>query len=320
MSWLINYRYRKSITISRSSGAVTNYQMKLLIGESSGATGESVDCGGKCLSTFNDLRFTTSDGTTLLDYWIESITGTTPNQLATVWIEFNSIGTDDTTFYMYYGNTEASSYSNGADTFILFDDFERGLDGDAIGGFWNPVVGNQDYAYISTAQKYNGLRSGRFQHNKNIYTINITGSELRSVMWWAYKNDGAAVTMAHGDANTGSYIKWDIDEKIYYYNGSVWVDSTGVASHSTWHKFELNNYNYTSKTNDIWIDDVKKVIGAAHAVISNMQNKFLFEGRIDGYDQYIDCLCVRNWRATEPSWGTWGIEEQSIKYQILVCM
>lgn len=121
MTWLSGWHYRKSITLSRASGAVSNHQMRLLIGESSGTTGEDVDCGGLCLSTFNDLRFTASDGTTLLDFWIESITGTTPNQLATVWIKFNSIGTSATTFYMYYGKTGANSYSSGIDTFIFFD-------------------------------------------------------------------------------------------------------------------------------------------------------------------------------------------------------
>ena len=119
MAWLSGYNYRKSITLSRASGAVSNYQMKLLLGESSGATGEDVDCGGYCLSSFNDLRFTSSDGTTLLDYWIESISGTTPNQLATVWIEFDSIGTGATTFYMYYGNSGASAVSNGTNTFEI---------------------------------------------------------------------------------------------------------------------------------------------------------------------------------------------------------
>jgi hypothetical protein len=72
---LTGWPYRKSITLSRASGAVTNYQMKLLVGESSGATGEDVDCGGLCATDFDDLRFTKSDGTTLLDYWIESISG-----------------------------------------------------------------------------------------------------------------------------------------------------------------------------------------------------------------------------------------------------
>ena len=47
MAWLSGWGYRKSVTLARASGAVTNYQMKLLVGESSGATGEDVDCGGK---------------------------------------------------------------------------------------------------------------------------------------------------------------------------------------------------------------------------------------------------------------------------------
>jgi hypothetical protein len=123
MNWLTGWKYRKSITLSRASGAVTNYQMKILVGESSGASGDDVDCRGKCLSSFNDLRFTKADGVTLLDYWIESISGTTPNQLATVWVEFDSIETAATTFFMYYGNVSASAVSNGENTFPFFDDF-----------------------------------------------------------------------------------------------------------------------------------------------------------------------------------------------------
>jgi len=80
-----------------------NYQMKLLVGESAGATGENVDCNSHCRSDFDDLRFTAADGTTLLDHSFESITGASPNRLATVWIEFDLIGVTPTNFYMYYG-------------------------------------------------------------------------------------------------------------------------------------------------------------------------------------------------------------------------
>jgi YD repeat-containing protein len=120
--WLQGWTYRKPVTLSRASGGVTNYQMQLLVGETSGASGEDVDCNGHVQADFDDLRFTTSDGTTLLDYWIESITGTTPNQLATVWIKFNSIGTDATTFYMYYGKTDATAVSSITATFLAGDD------------------------------------------------------------------------------------------------------------------------------------------------------------------------------------------------------
>lgn len=44
MSWLTGWNYRKSITISRASGAVTNYQMKILVGESSGAKSNGNCC------------------------------------------------------------------------------------------------------------------------------------------------------------------------------------------------------------------------------------------------------------------------------------
>lgn len=127
-SGVVIIRFLTSSFPNAKSGTI-NYQMKLLVGESSGATGEEVDCNEKCLSTFNDLRFTSWDGETLLDYWIESISGTTPNQLATVWIEIPLLDdAADTTIYMYYGKTGASAVSSGANTFRFFDDFP----GDAL--------------------------------------------------------------------------------------------------------------------------------------------------------------------------------------------
>ena len=153
MAWLEGWSYRKSVTLSRAAGEVTNYQMKLLLGESAGAIGEDVDCGGLCLSTFNDIRFTASDGTTLLDYWIESISGTTPNQLATIWIEFDTIGTGNTTFYMYYGNAAAPAVSSGADTFPFFDHFDGDL------SLWTTNYGTPSIA--SSIVTFNGTQYER---------------------------------------------------------------------------------------------------------------------------------------------------------------
>ena len=186
MGWLTGYTYRKSITLSRASGAVTNYQMKLLVGESSGATGEDVDCGAHCQTDFDDIRFTKSDGTTLLDYWIESLSGATPNQLATIWIEFDSIGTGATTFYMYYGKADSTAVSNIITTFRQGDNIEWGANNDAITGngggiTWSSASGN---VIVSTDQAYSGTRCikvpgsaasyNQFQHNLTVgsdYTI-----------------------------------------------------------------------------------------------------------------------------------------------------
>jgi hypothetical protein len=145
VSWLEGWNHRKQIVIAHTDdGAQANYQMKLLIGESVGSAGKQVDCDAHVASDFDDLRFTTDNGTTLMDYWIESITGATPNQLATVWVEIPSIAAHptDTTIYMYYGNAGAEAESSGANTFIVFDDFESGTLGSNISGNWHTLLGN----------------------------------------------------------------------------------------------------------------------------------------------------------------------------------
>jgi hypothetical protein len=311
MAWIADWTNRKSITISRVSGAVTNYQVKLLIGESSGATGEDVDCGGLCLSSFDDLRFTTSDGTTLLDYWIESISGTTPNQLATVWVEFDSVGTTDTTFYMYYGNSGASAASNGANTFIFFDDFERGDDEDAIGGDWTDTGTNK----IDTAQKWNGTRSGRCYNTSGIWK-GITVSEDIAISMRAYKGDAEGVTYRFEWSTTQrAVIKWEpTDEGIYYIPGAgTWTTLSSTADHSNWHKFEFSNFNNSAATYDLWLDDAK--IGndlAMQTTTGLTAGQIWLYGRTASEYSWYDTVYVRNFKDTAPAISAWGETEVTV--------
>jgi len=77
---------------------------------------------GKCRSDFGDVRFTSSDGVTLLDYWIEELV---EGDYAVFWVEVDSIpaSPDTKTIYIYYGKSDATSISNGENTFEFFDDF-----------------------------------------------------------------------------------------------------------------------------------------------------------------------------------------------------
>lgn len=122
-AWLSGYSYRDQFTITGTAdGAQTNYQLKFTVNRGAGAnSGLTAYVNGKCDSTYKDIRFTKADGSTLLDYWIESSDAST----ATVWIEFDSIPANPTTihFYFYYGNSSATSESNGTNTFPFFDDF-----------------------------------------------------------------------------------------------------------------------------------------------------------------------------------------------------
>jgi len=62
-----NWIYRKSITVNNSSGStLTDYQVKI-----------DVTYDSDMQADFDDLIFTTSDGSTLIDYWLESKTDST---------------------------------------------------------------------------------------------------------------------------------------------------------------------------------------------------------------------------------------------------
>jgi hypothetical protein len=65
-----NWQYRKTLSLTGSGTAGTNYQMKIIVGYNSGG---DINCGGKCKSDFSDIRSTDNDGVTLLDYWRENL-------------------------------------------------------------------------------------------------------------------------------------------------------------------------------------------------------------------------------------------------------
>ncbi len=271
---------------------------------------ENVNSAGHALSTFNDIRFTAADGTTLLDYWIESLSGTTPNQLATIWIEFNSIGTGDTTFYMYYGKSDAPAVSSGVNTFIVFDNFERGNDGDAVGGDWTIDQGNVD---ISTDHAYGGTRCMKLLGDATypIVTIPVTASANIAIRCRLWKEALAQTDIHHGDGTTRGIIRFDTAENITIYDGVSYVDTTKNITADTWQLIEINNWNWTAKTIDVYANEVAAKIGGDISFASvSYQNEVALNQTITtaGVDSYVDDFIVRNWRATEPAWGSWGAE------------
>ncbi|MFA5051257.1 MAG: DUF2341 domain-containing protein, partial [Patescibacteria group bacterium] len=113
------WQYQRAITIDNSSGgALTDFQIKI-----------SLAAGNFNFSHANsngsDIRFTDSDTTTELDYWIESYNSA--DQAATIWVKVPSISASSTkTIYMYHGNAGAGNVASGTDTFVLFDNFDDG--------------------------------------------------------------------------------------------------------------------------------------------------------------------------------------------------
>jgi hypothetical protein len=301
MAWLTGYNYRKSVTLSRASGAVNNYQMKLLLGESSGATGEDVDCGGKCLSNFNDIRFTTSDGTTLLDYWIESISGTTPNQLATVWIKFDSIGVSDTLFYMYYGKTDATAVSSGADTFLFFDDF------DAVSidtSKWNVALTPTTASSILTCNAASEYVYSKVDWNQNValrskarLSTGTTGTYI-GILGFRVGADATPLTELLSNYHAGGY-----DSAVNYVNAEAWGASNIGASNveKLYDIAWLSGKTRFAYNNGAWVDITTQVPSSDLPII-------LGNWSIGGQATF-DWVFVRSCLEVEPAWGSWGSRE-----------
>ena len=108
-----NWLYRKPITIAPITPEA-NYQLKVTL------TPEVFDYA-KAKENGEDIRFTGSDGTTLQDYWIEQWNN---HGTSIIWVEVKDSGSER--IYIYYGNSDANSTSNGFEAFEKrgFDDFE----------------------------------------------------------------------------------------------------------------------------------------------------------------------------------------------------
>lgn len=116
-TWLNGWDFRKTLAISQSSDAGTNYQLNFTFHYGSGSdSGAVVYLDGHCQTDFDDLRFTEDDGTTFLDYWRKSYVEA---DQAEFWVEITANLTEAAAqIYVYYGNSEVDSASDQAATFI----------------------------------------------------------------------------------------------------------------------------------------------------------------------------------------------------------
>ncbi len=102
---------RKSLSIfNNNASTLTDFQVSVALTYDSDMQAD-----------FDDIRFTSSDGT-VLSYWLETKTDGTS---ATFWVKVPSLAPSTyTTVYVYYGNASATSASNADATFLFADDFD----------------------------------------------------------------------------------------------------------------------------------------------------------------------------------------------------
>jgi len=116
MIWFSGFDYRTNITIDNTANSndLQDYQVLVTL-ESGTFNYTNTETDG------SDVWFTDSDGTTEIDYWVESWNyGGTSN----IWVEVPNIPASSTKdIYIYYGNSTVSSNSNGDATWVWFQDW-----------------------------------------------------------------------------------------------------------------------------------------------------------------------------------------------------
>ncbi|MEA3281956.1 MAG: DUF2341 domain-containing protein, partial [Euryarchaeota archaeon] len=166
---LSGWSHRQLINISNTAGELSYHQVKIELNSSNDGTNWNWTNNG------NDTRFTYYNSTTgtetEIPFWIESWNSTA--ETSTTWVNVTSLANNaNTTIYLYYGNTSASSASNGTNTFEFFDDFEIFNAGDWAKENSDSTLSQESDPAISgrgQVLKYNG--NGWHAFKKTTYTF-----------------------------------------------------------------------------------------------------------------------------------------------------
>lgn len=305
MAFLTGWNYRKKITLTGQTGAGTDYQVKLLVGESSGATGENFDVAGHSASfptgedVSGDLRFTASDGTTLLPFWVESVSGTTPNRLATVWVKVSAdLGTNQDIYCYYSGTT--TNVSSGENTFPLFDKFTS----NPIGSTWIVESGG-NWEYSSS----DGIRNYITSNNKGIVNNEFSflhGYRIKAKVKLTTWENNIVIKISSSDYYQ-LYIHDDFNSLRINRGATLLDEVSQTITPGETHTIEFASLNGAVYS---WFDGNIKSNGATDSSPLTGSGYIKLESYRNYSDNgWYDDILVRKWIATEPSYNTAGSEE-----------
>lgn len=253
------WSYRNPVTINNPGGtALSAFQVNITLGSETNFS--AAKSGGA------DLRVTASDGVTQLPFWIESWNASASQ--ASIWVKVPSIPVTGTTLYVYYGNANATSASNGNNVFEFFDDFESPY-GTQTGYFAQSsptTVMVQDQSWEANPPH----TLSAIQLNKNGYTYwGYYGTYGCDGVGLAFSND-----MVHWTKYTGNPLftngRWPTVQIV---NGVIYMLYT--KNYCTTSYIEL-----ATSTDGIHFTDVKPIVKAQSGLRN--QNPNLFFNPNDG--------------------------------------
>ncbi len=307
--WLSGWNFRKSLLIDGSvATAGTDYTIKFIVNYGVGDDeGENVYLENKAKTDFGDVRFAQSDKQTLISYWLES---KIDSATATFWVKIpGNLTAQSQTIFMYYGNNEASSMSNGSATFIFYDDFSSDL------SKWTKEV-NGAHIYINSGHLVldGGTTSSPYGHtvlgSSASYTdfhdgiieadIFPSTSALPEIGFRGIYSNNVGYK-ARWDCRSGSESPWM--KPAYNGWGGFGSSITRCGLPNQWQnvRIEVIGSIFKMYSNDVLKSTVSNNEYANNGEIS-LQNHY-------GASVFFDNIRVRKYVDNEPILSFWGLEE-----------
>lgn len=277
LNWLNGWKYRRQLTINSSliDESLIDFPV-LVILDSSFFDFTKVKDNGE------DIRFTDSDGTTLLKYEIEHWNKTTGK--AEIWVKIPQVSAStDTVFYIYYGNSEATDAQDPVNVWascaMVLHMKEAGTREDSTGnnndGTPNAVT-KAPSERIDGADSFDG--SASYINVPNSASLNF-GTSSFSYSFWFYSKAGTTQDVIDKKGGTASSInagyKLVISSDANLGFSAVLGDGTNNVRLDTgpdsrragnvWAHFAVV-VNRTSQTMTIYIDGAYKVSASISSV------------------------------------------------------
>lgn len=318
-AWLSGWTFRKSHIVNGASGAGTNYQINITTYYGSGSdSGSKVYLDGNCRSDFGDIRFTDNDETTLLDYWIEELS---EGSYALFWVEVQDDLSSQTTIYLYYGKSDATSIANGDNTFLEFTHFE----GSDLPDDWEEK--DADMGYYAVSDSVLHVESDSASHSTWYHRVVGTDSTFslpvrvrQRVLDWRMSSSRKGIMTGIGDCADGAGGYYHDTRHVVY---MIWDGSS--LCHATKDDGNLDNQNIADPPSEATWEFLTNATGVGSLLINDAlidngdypptDDLYVTIGVISGSGTgttgYIDVdwIFVSKFISPEPSHGSWGSQE-----------
>ena len=304
--WFDNgWLYRREVFITGSTSASTDHQVEVIVSYESGMQAD-----------FDDIRFTDNDQVTLLDCWLENKTDSTE---ALFWVEVKDSLATSTSIYMYFGNSTATSVSDGPSTFPFFDDFNDASLNTTLWYNWLTGGSTTEAGGLLTVTGGAGASEetgGKFKYGQNYaYEYNVSFSAEQDIVSIGFddRSDDGSVEGAGIDACT---IVYD-SSKLYQTKKEGVVNSTARSSEFTeWSRLSIRR-NDGVITDDIRVYENGSLSVTLDEDIPTDDCGVWVYARNSGSSTMLDFVFVRKWVLTNPEVSSFGSVESPPSWHII---